>query len=79
MIRRRWNDIIKIDENLQPRIVYLPRISFQILWKDQKFYKTAKLKDFNITKPALGNVKGFSKLKKKAPIRNIKIMKLSLL
>ena len=53
--RRKWQDIFKILEgiNLQPRLLYLGRISFKIAGEINSFSYKQKLREFSITKPAL--------------------------
>ena len=50
--RREWQDIFKVlkGKNLQPRLLYLARISFEI---DEKLFRKQKLREFSTTKPAL--------------------------
>ena len=59
--RRKWQDIFKIlkGKNLQPRLLYLPRISFKIDGKSKSFSGKQKLRELSTTKPAFTtNVKG---------------------
>ena len=53
--RRKWQDIFKIlkGKNLQPRLLYLPRISFKIDGKSKSFSGKQKLRELSTTKPAL--------------------------
>ena len=53
--RREWQDIFKIliGKNLQPRLLYLARISFKINREIKSFTDKQKLKEFSTTKPAL--------------------------
>ena len=53
--RREWQDIFKVlkGENLQPRLLYLARISFKIDGEIKSFSDKQKLREFTITKPAL--------------------------
>ena len=53
--RREWQDIFKVLEgkNLQPRLLYLARISFKINREIKSFTDKQKLKEFSTTKPAL--------------------------
>ena len=53
--RREWQDIFKVmkGENLQPRLLYLARISFKIDGEIKSFSDNQKLREFNTTKPAL--------------------------
>ena len=52
---REWQDIFKVlkGENLQPRLLYLGRISFKIDGEINSFSYKQKLREFSITKPAL--------------------------
>ena len=52
---REWQDIFKVmkGENLQPRLLYLARISFKIDGEIKSFSDNQKLREFNTTKPAL--------------------------
>ena len=53
--RREWQDIFKVlkEKNLQPRFLYLARISFKIDGKIKSFSDKQKLREFSTTKPAL--------------------------
>ena len=53
--RREWQDIIKVlkGKNLQPRLLYLARISFKIDGEIKSFSDKEKLREFSTTKPAL--------------------------
>ena len=53
--RREWQDIFKVlkGKNLQPRLLYLARISFRIDGEIKSFLDKQKLREFNTTKPAL--------------------------
>ena len=53
--RRERNDIFKVikGESLQPRILYLARISFRFGQEIKNFKNKQKLKGFNTTKPVL--------------------------
>ena len=53
--RREWQDILKVlkGKNLQPRLLYLARISFKIDGEIKSFSDKQKLREFNTTKPAL--------------------------
>ena len=53
--RREWQHIFKVlkGKNLQPRLLYLTRISFKIDGKIKRFSDKQKLKEFSTTKPAL--------------------------
>ena len=52
--RREWQDIFKVlkGENLQPRFLYLSRISFKIDGEIKSFSDKQKLREFSTTKPA---------------------------
>ena len=53
--RREWQDIFKVlkGKNLQPRLLYLAKISFKIDGEIKSFSDKQKLRDFSTTKPAL--------------------------
>ena len=53
--RREWQDIFKVlkGENLQPRLLYLARISFKIDGEIKSFLDKQKLREFSTTKPGL--------------------------
>ena len=53
--RREWQDIFKVlkGKNLQPRLLYLARISFRIDGEIKSFSEKQKLREFSTTKPAL--------------------------
>ena len=53
--RREWHDIFKVLKwkNLQPRLVYLARISFKFDGEIKNFSNKQKLREFSTTKPAL--------------------------
>ena len=53
--RREWQDIFKLlkGKNLQPRLLYLARISFRIDGEIKSFSDKQKLREFSTTKPAL--------------------------
>ena len=53
--RREWQDIFKVlkGKNLQPRLLYLARISFKIDGEIKNFSDKQKLSEFSTTKPAL--------------------------
>ena len=52
--RREWQDIFKVlkGENLQPRLLYLARLSFKIDGEIKSFSDNQKLREFSTTKPA---------------------------
>ena len=52
--RREWQDIFKVlkGQNLQPRLLYLARISFKIDGEIKSFSDKQKLREFSTTKPA---------------------------
>ena len=47
--RREWQDIFKVlkEENLQPRLLYLAKISFKIDGEIQSFTGKQKLREFS--------------------------------
>ena len=53
--RREWQHIFKglKGKNLQPRLLYLARISFKIDGEIKSFSDKKKLREFSTTKPAL--------------------------
>ena len=53
--RREWQDIFKLlkGKNLQPRLMYLAKISFKIDGEIKSFSDKQKLKEFSMTKPVL--------------------------
>ena len=53
--RREWQDIFKVlkGKNLQPRSLYLARISFKIDGEIKSFSDKQKLREFSTTKPTL--------------------------
>ena len=53
--RREWQDILKVlkRQNLQPRLLYLARISFKINREIKSFSDKQKLREFSTIKPAL--------------------------
>ena len=53
--RREWHDILKVmkGKNLQPGLLYLPRISFRFDGEIKSFTDKQKLREFSTTKPAL--------------------------
>ena len=53
--RREWQDIFKVmkQKNLQPRSLYLARISFRFDREIKTFTVKQKLTEFSTTKPAL--------------------------
>ena len=53
--RRDWQDIFKLmkGKNLQPRLLYLARISFIFDGEIKTFTDKQKLREFSTTKPAL--------------------------
>ena len=54
-VRREWQDIFKVlkGKNLQPRLLYLARISFKMDGEIKSFSDKQKLREFSTTKPAL--------------------------
>ena len=60
-----WQDIFKVlkGKNLQPRIHYPTKRSFEIEWKIKNLSNKQKLKEYSHTKPILKEIlKGHSKL-----------------
>ena len=55
LARREWEDILKVlkGKNLQPRLLYLAKISFKIDGEIKSFTDKPKLREFSTTKPAL--------------------------
>ena len=55
---REWEDTFKVlkGKNLQPRLLYLPRISFKIDGEIRSFTHKQKLREFSTTKPALQQI-----------------------
>ena len=53
--RKEWQDIYKVlkGKNLQPRLLYLARISFKIDENIKSFSDYQKLREFSTTKSAL--------------------------
>ena len=53
--RREWQDILKVikENNLQPRLLYLARISFKYEGEIKSITDKQKLREFSTTKPAL--------------------------
>ena len=53
--RREWQDILKVlkGKNLQPKLLYLARISFKTDGEFKSFSDEQKLREFSTTKPAL--------------------------
>uniref|UniRef100_A0A8C0DDF4 L1 transposable element RRM domain-containing protein n=1 Tax=Balaenoptera musculus TaxID=9771 RepID=A0A8C0DDF4_BALMU len=53
--RREWHDILKVmkGKNLQPRLLYLARISFRFDREIKSYIDKHKLREFSTTKPAL--------------------------
>ena len=56
--RREWQDIFKVlkGKNLQPRLLYLARISFKIDGERKSFSDKQKLREFSATKTALQHI-----------------------
>ena len=54
-VRREWQDTFKVlkGKNLQPRLLYLAKISFKIDGEIKRFSDKQKLREFSTTKPAL--------------------------
>ena len=53
--RREWQDILKVvkGKNLQPKLLYPARISFNFEEEIRSFTDRQKLREFSIIKPAL--------------------------
>ena len=53
--RREWQDIFKVlkGKNLQPRLLYPARLSFETDGEIKSFSDKQKLREFGTTKPAL--------------------------
>ena len=53
--KREWQDIFKVmkGKNLQPRLLYPPRISFRFNREIKTFTDKQKLREFSTTKQAL--------------------------
>ena len=53
--RRQWQDILKVlkGKHVQPRLLYLARISFKIDGEIKSFSDKQKLRELSTTKPAL--------------------------
>ena len=53
--RREWQDLLKMmkENNLEPRLLYLARISFKYEGAIKSFTDKQKLSEFSTTKPAL--------------------------
>ena len=75
--RKEWKDIFKLimGRNLEPRILYTPRLSFRFDGEIKSFSDKQKLKEFSTSKPALQQQLKETSLsrKEKATIRNKKI------
>ena len=56
--RREWQDIFKVlkEENLQPRLLYLTKISFKTDGEIKSFMDKPKLRELTTTKPALQQI-----------------------
>ena len=56
--RREWQDMFKVlkGTNLQPRLLYLARISFKIDGEIKSFADKQKLREFNIINPAFQQI-----------------------
>ena len=54
-VKREWQDILKVmkEKNIQPRLLYLVRISFQYEGEIKSFTDKQNLTEFSTTKPAL--------------------------
>ena len=56
--RREWNDILKMmkGKNLQPRLLYLARISLRFDGEIKSFTDKQKLRELSTTKPPLQQI-----------------------
>jgi len=56
--RREWQDIFKVlkEKNLQPRLLYLAKISFIIDGEIKSLMDKQKLREFSTTKPTLQKI-----------------------
>ena len=56
--RREWQDTLKVmkENNLQPRLLYLARISFKYEGEIKSFTDRQKLREFSTTKSALQQI-----------------------
>ena len=54
-VRKEWHNTVKVmkGENLQPRILYLTRLSFRFVGEVKSFTDKQKQKQFSTTKPVL--------------------------
>ena len=57
--RREWQDIFKVlkKKNLQPRSLYLAKISFKVEGEIKSFTDKQKLREFSNTKPGLQQIR----------------------
>ena len=53
--RREWQDTLRVmkEQNLQPRLLYLAKISFRYEGEIKSFTDKQKLREFSTTKPTL--------------------------
>ena len=53
--KREWHDMLTVmkGKNLQPRLLYLARISYRFNGEIKSFRDKQKLREFSTTKPAL--------------------------
>ena len=56
--RKDWQDIFRVlnEKNMQPRILYLARLSFRIKGEIKSFQDRQKLNEYVTTKPALQEI-----------------------
>jgi len=56
--RKGWQDTFRVlnEKNMQPRILYLARLSFRMDGEMQSFHDRQKLKEYVTTKPALQEI-----------------------
>ena len=57
-VRRKWHDILNVrkGKNLQPKLLYLARLSFRFEGESKTFTDKQKLREFSNTKPALQQI-----------------------
>ena len=57
-VRKGWQDIFRVlnEKNMQPRILYLPRLSFGMEGEIKIFQDRQKLKEYVTTKSALQQI-----------------------
>lgn len=57
-VRKGWQDILRTlhEKNMQPRILYLARLTFRMDAETKSFQDQQRLKDYVTTKPALPEI-----------------------